>query len=434
MLIYKMFTPLIFIFVTLFGTLYANILQTNDIRNYLSTRTPYRFKYNTNESQIIYPGCEAKKVWMLLRHGTRQPSTKDINNINIKLKDLKLEILSQNIEKVILSKEQLKIFENWDINLSPEEQKFLTYEGQDEMILTAERMQKRFPKIITEEYSNKTYQFRYTAKQRTQQSARYFSLGLFDKKVADEIIFDPPKKVDTTLRFYKHCDKWQKQVKKNPDTYKEQRLFGISQKMNETLESVSQRLGLDRVLSLDAVVLMYKTCGFETAWHKHFESPWCYAFDLNSIKDLEYYHDLRNYWLDGYGHELTYHVACMILKDMFQFVSNNEGPKATFLFAHSGTLLKLLTHLQLYKPEVPLSADYIDDGRPFKTSDIDCFASNLAFVLYECGDKQKMLTLHQEKIVKLPMCDNELCPLEHLKKYFHDSIHKCDFDEMCSIN
>lgn len=60
----------------------------------------------------------------------------------------------------------------------------------------------------------------------------------------------PPLYLVAIFQFYKYCDKWQKQVKKNPDTYKEYNLFGVSREMNETLEFVSKRLGLINVLSL----------------------------------------------------------------------------------------------------------------------------------------------------------------------------------------
>lgn len=52
------------------------------------------------------------------------------------------------------------------------------------------------------------------------------------------------------FQFYKHCDRWQKQVKKNPDTYKEMIMFSNSKEMNETLVSVAKRLGLDKAVTL----------------------------------------------------------------------------------------------------------------------------------------------------------------------------------------
>ncbi|CAH0721784.1 unnamed protein product, partial [Brenthis ino] len=421
------------LFAVLGHSLNAEALKPNDIRNYLGTRTPYRFKYNKDDSKKKFPNCKDTNVWMVIRHGTRLPSVKDILGMNNELEDLKYEILIKNRNgQGQLTKVQLQHLQNWSSRISLEQEKYLTLEGQDEMILLAERMQKRFPNAIKSNYSNKTHKFKYTATQRAQQSARYFTIGLFDKKGSQDVVFEPALKIDTTLRFYKHCDKWKKLVKKNPETYREQKIFANSLEMNETIRSVSNRLGLDRELSLETVVLMYKVCGYETSWRKYSMSPWCYGFDEKSIKVLEYYHDLKHYWLDGYGHNVTYQISCMLLKNMFHSISKTI-PTSTFLFAHSGTMLKLLTHLELYKPDSHLSGKFIDEDRSWIASNIDCFASNVAFVLYKCKDGDKLLTLHQERVVKLPMCKSELCPLSHLKEYFHNSIENCDHSEMCKL-
>ncbi|KAI5630776.1 histidine phosphatase superfamily (branch 2) domain-containing protein [Phthorimaea operculella] len=385
--------------------------------------------------------------------------------------ELKDCIYEQNIAGN-LTTEQISKLKEWSANLDADQQKFLTREGQDEMVQLAERMQKRFPNVVKNKYSNESFLFRYTATQRAQQSARYFTIGLFDHKKSQDVLFEPATKVDPVLRFYKHCDKWQKQVKKNQSTYMEQRAFGHSRQMNNTLESVSKRLGLEYVLSLESVILMYKICGFESSWNRHHMSPWCYGFDKDSAEvcfffffflgmgsmfsgpgtvkttpdylvgsegspgaeNLEYYHDLQHYWMDGYGYDLTYRQACLSIKNMFETFRNKTGPNATFYFAHSGTILKVFAHLQLFKPATPLRADVIQRDRAWKTSHIDCFAANLAFVLFKCKDGNHVLTLHQEKIIKLPMCEKELCPLEHLVQHFHESIYNCDYSDMCRLN
>ncbi|XP_047021848.1 multiple inositol polyphosphate phosphatase 1-like [Helicoverpa zea] len=408
--------------------------KTSYIRNHLGSRTPYRFRSNKNDSRIKYPNCKDTKIWMVIRHGTRLPGRKDITAASA-LVDLKYEVLRQHERgKGQLTNQQLNDLQDWDFDIDPEEESHLTLEGKDEMILMAERMQKRFPNAIKQKYNNKTFLFRYTATQRAQQSARHFTNGLFERREAKDIIFQPATRVDPVLRFYKHCDRWQKQVKKNPETYKEAKLFTHSHEMNKTLEFVSNRLGLNRVLNWETVETMYKFCGYETSWDKHHISPWCYAFDSESIQVLEYYHDLKAYWVDGYGHELSYRQACMAIKNMFENFSKENGLRSIFLFTHSGTILKILTHMQLYQPPAPLRGDAIVKDREWNLSKIDCFAANLAFVLFKCKDGDHVLTLHQEKIIKLPMCEHELCPLKHLKEYFYETIYNCDYNDMCKLD
>lgn len=64
------------------------------------------------------------------------------------------------------------------------------------------------------------------------------------------------------------------------------------------------------------------------------------------------------------------------------FVNSSKGiPHGIFYFTHSGTLLKLLAHLGLYKDAKPLTF-IMQNDRHWKVSKIDAFGSNIAFVKY----------------------------------------------------
>lgn len=99
---------------------------------------------------------------------------------------------------------------------------------------------------------------------------------------------------------------------------------------------------------------------------------------------MEYLEDLKYYWVDGHGHELTKNQACVTIKDLNEFFDSVER-KTVVYFAHSGTVLKVLSHLGLYQDEFQLQHDNYDEAndRLWKVSRIDPFGSNLAFVLFE---------------------------------------------------
>lgn len=101
---------------------------------------------------------------------------------------------------------------------------------------------------------------------------------------------------------------------------------------------------------------------------------------------MEYAEDLKYYWLDGYGYEITYKQACPVFNDMLQFLeSDDDYPLATLYFTHSGSLLKLLSHLGLYHDQKQLlHTDYEKNAnRKFLVSKIDPFGSNLAFASFK---------------------------------------------------
>ncbi|KAL9878587.1 multiple inositol polyphosphate phosphatase 1-like [Glossina fuscipes] len=193
-------------------------------------------------------------------------------------------------------------------------------------------------------------------------------------------------------------------------------------------------------ISVNDVRLIYTICAFETAWNRHKEaSVWCQLLDKNSLEILEFAEDLEYYWNDGYGYNLTYRIACPTVQDMFKHIEPQSSlPNATFYFTHSGTLLKLMAHLGLYKDSSPLTyKNFNKKQRAWRTSLIDSFATNLAFVLYECENSKPMiLTMHQERVVYIPGCprNSDLCSLQTIRQLFAASVENCDFTKICSKN
>lgn len=80
--------------------------------NYLSTKTPYRLVSNNSFERISYKGellkntllidyficlyvlgCEPKKIWMMIRHGTRNPSDNHIVLMKTRLPQIRRLIL-----------------------------------------------------------------------------------------------------------------------------------------------------------------------------------------------------------------------------------------------------------------------------------------------------------------------------------------------------
>lgn len=58
----------------------------------------------------------------------------------------------------VLSEDQLEEFERWSSDIPIDQEKYLTLEGQDEMVMLAERMQNRFPSVMKNKYDNNAYQ------------------------------------------------------------------------------------------------------------------------------------------------------------------------------------------------------------------------------------------------------------------------------------
>ncbi|XP_014478398.1 PREDICTED: multiple inositol polyphosphate phosphatase 1-like isoform X2 [Dinoponera quadriceps] len=372
-------------------------MKDNIYKCKLGSKTPYRCVANYNDTPMKYSGCVEKKIWLLLRHGTRYPGKKYIPRMLEELPKLQ-HIILENYEngKTRLSANDAILFKEWRPKLTLNDMMKLTTEGENEMISLGERYQARFPSLMPEIYSNQTY------------------------------------------KFYKACPRWRQEVDKNPNAIVEKRKFLKSKTVIDMLDNIKNFIG--HSVNYESAHLMHTMCAFETAWEQNVISPWCKIFSLNDFKVFEFAEDIEYYWIDGYGYRLTYEQACSALKDMFDFFASKESPITTAYFTHSGTILKLLALLGVAKDTHPLMHDsfasHENDKREWKSSIIDVFASNIAFVLYDCTSQGlSILFMFQERPLYLPNCPSDMpCPMATMKMAYPDSDEECQFDAMCHVS
>ena len=129
---------------------------------------------------------------------------------------------------------------------------------------------------------------------------------------------------------------------------------------------------------------------------------------------MEYREDLKYYWKDGYGFKINTQQGCVLIKDAVDNFRNitlggdtgKNEQNGIFYFTHSGTILKLLSYLGLYKEDVDKETgkrfelrhdnyEKMKKSRKWRTSLIDPFASNVGLVLKKCdGMNDSKVTLH----------------------------------------
>ncbi|KAJ8672613.1 hypothetical protein QAD02_003872 [Eretmocerus hayati] len=426
--------PLILISVSATPDCYNNDDQLLNCN--FATKTPYRYVANHNVSRPVYPGCTERKIWMIIRHGTRYPSKKWVKKMTGDLPELQDRIEKEFKERNSeLSREVADNLRTWRLPFSKNEKGKMTDEGKDELFNLAKRMQARFPTLFRTDNRELTYKFKHTDTDRTEDSAKAFTRGLLGEGDSSNIMFLKTLKKDPILTFYEKCPRWLA-YEKDPESSKESELFEQSQFVRNVASNVSKRIGFR--IDSDEAKLMYMMCAHETALNKTMDSPWCALFTLNDVKTLEFLKELKTYWQDGYGNELNYKQSCPALRDMFQYFESYDGPTATTYFSHSGALLKLLPILGIAKDEKLLTHESFSlqkGSRKWKTTLLCPFASNLAFVLYDCAKQgSSVLLLHQERAVKLPGCPSDApCPMQIVKDNLPDTERECEFDKMCSV-
>ena len=115
----------------------------------------------------------------------------------------------------------------------------------------------------------------------------------------------------------------------------------------------------------------------------------------------------------------------------------SSRPKGIFYFTHSGTLLKVMARLGLFRDrEAPKHNNRNSkqmNERQWRTSLIDSFATNVALTLFQCSDGLKVAGYVQERAVRFPGCSSHLCPYNQFVQQFADIANSCNLDEICSI-
>lgn len=410
--------------------------------SWLATKTPYTYLVRDRSlpDPVIVSNCSAVQLWTIVRHGTRYPSKEAIRFMNTDLKLLRDQIVTASREgRGGLCRRDLQELANWNADLNETQAKHLHAEGEIELMLIGERFASRFPELL-QDYVPSQFKFRATNTQRSQLSGRNYAVGLFGKIVGSKVIFeDPILPQDPVIRSYKLCHKWKAEVKKHPRSMQQRHKFEESEVMKLLALNVTKMLGQTQQVTMQQLDWMYVTCNFDQAWHPLKLSPWCSVFSTEQLKLMEYREDLEYYWVDGPAYSITRDQSCPLLHDLYinfnRVIQGEEPYNGVFYFSHSGTVLKLLALLGLYEDKQPLLSDNYEDminERDWKTSFIGPFASNVAFALQKCGEKEsdfKVGVFVNEKLTSLPNCEL-WCPWETFINLY-PSLKVCQFDKIC---
>ncbi|KNC26265.1 hypothetical protein FF38_01168 [Lucilia cuprina] len=404
---------------------------------HFTSKTAYQIIKGTNmDKQYYVNGCAAQKIWIFHRHGTRLPSKSTIDKAT-HLEQLRDSIY--NNYKVLktapdtngLCQEDLIALKMWKWNssITSDMENYLTSQGYEDLRGTAKTYQKYYPDVLTKQYNNSHYLFRHTDTQRTTESFKAFSEGLFgagNAAVAEEI----PEK-DLLLRPYDYCESWKGQNYKDADS--ESYRFRNSDIWNKTIADISKRLGFQYTLETSDVELMYDICRYEQAWQVDRTSVWCAVFLPEQVTVLEYEDDMKYFYKSGYGYEANTRLNCRAVQDMAHHLGSSESPNVVVYFGHSTGVQTLISALGIDKDQMSLLASNYDSmsQRKWKTSNIDPFAANFLAVKYQCDaepvEKEKVVFFLNQNAVDLDWCQVGLCNWSEVKKRYSTILNAdCD--------
>lgn len=135
--------------------------------NRFSTKSPYI--YHNLYEKFSFPEFRISRVWALYRHGTRFPGKKAIHKYTYNLTELRDKL----VETARLNAKEIADLKDWKPKvIQPEHAKYLTKEGDQELLQLGARFRQRFPNLFN---TPSQFVFKHTPTQRTEASANKVS-------------------------------------------------------------------------------------------------------------------------------------------------------------------------------------------------------------------------------------------------------------------
>ncbi|VVC24780.1 Histidine phosphatase superfamily,Histidine phosphatase superfamily, clade-2,Histidine acid [Cinara cedri] len=408
--------------------------NTDDPFSYFGSKTTYDAV--SAKQDFTQPNCNPAQLWLLSRHGTRNPANAIIDKI-AKLNEYKYKIT----ENSSLSKDEIEAIHTWQLNLTQTDSNELNSQGVEDMSSLGLRLQQSYAEIFNEPYNSGNFEVLSSPKSRCVNSAYNFLKSAFNINITNIPIISGDDIKLNMSKFRSSRDEDDTIGGSNMDErygyLEELRKFQHGEEMQRVLLGVSKTMGLNYTLSLDTVLVMYESCRYEKSWHVRSHPAWCAVFSQDDLDVLEYREDLHYYYSTGYGDSFNERLGCPVIKDLvakFRYKSRTRlGPKGVFYFAHSSNILGAIVRLGFARDLWNLTSDNYDKlrGRQWRTSYLSPFASNLMVVLYECLDGYKVTFYVNGNPAVVEQYGCTLCPWQVISNMLDPIVSSpsCTFQE-----
>jgi len=288
-----------------------------DVRNHMASMTAYENRQCARLDGDYQPpeGCKLVSYDMVLRHGSRNPTEKNI---------VMIKSLHGIIQKY---KDQVKMdwMKSWEPEFPIDNQGLLSQRGIAEHRELGKNTSIFFKDAVLP-YNANEVQFTCTYKDRTSQSAEAFGNAMVDDDAATPVaVTSSSKPDDLVLRFFDNCPRYDVEVHDNPDADVEsepwirKNLETLTRDITDTTGIPLDTMGASSFVIIDA---MWSACQSQYVVYDNIDE-WCTVFKPDDIRIMEFYDDLSAYYKKSYGHEINYLIAAPLLADIIDNMKSN---------------------------------------------------------------------------------------------------------------
>ncbi|KAJ8732802.1 hypothetical protein PYW07_015401 [Mythimna separata] len=404
---------------------------------YFGSKTPYetvRGDIRDSIAKTKDTGCEAVSIWVITRHGKRNPDVNFAQNMQHIIKQKDFIVSSYEIGNSSLCAQDIENIKNWDVDMDmmskPNE---IAKEGYQDLLRFANRMQESFPKLL-KDFQEQDYLFLQGFGQRFEKSARAFVEGLNQNLIVENVTTD-----SHVMAPYITCGKYQIKVRHGPDLYHEEEEYKRTADYLNMKERIERKLGLNFTFSNEDITGIYDLCRYTWDGISDKPSPWCAIFSVEDLHVLEYIDDIRHYYRNGYGvSQYSQKFGQVPLADLLRKLEqakNGKGKKIVSYFTHATMMDMILVALNLYNDTNPLMGAHRDINRKW-TSLLSTFASNMIAVLNRCSKHGQIeyynVAFYWNEKPLLDLCNRGVCSWQEFedifKPFLNTTIDFCGFE------
>lgn len=156
------------------------------------------------------------------------------------------------------------------------------------------------------------------------------------------------------------------------------------------------------------------------------------GIQLHSIYPNIFYQNTGGQGVLAFPCLILYYCLCSLSLSFNGTVSE----AVTVQVGHAETLLPLLTLLEMFKDDTPLSSTNFanQQNRIFRSGNIVPYTANLLVVLYQCPEGIRMGVRLNEKSLTLPGLTEPVPLYEDVKNRYRALLEGCDQETVCKMN
>ncbi|KAI2654318.1 Multiple inositol polyphosphate phosphatase 1 [Labeo rohita] len=383
-----------------------------------------------NNSLVTLPSSNCREIHLtaIIRHGTRFPTTKNFQ---------KMREFYNFVVRDVTSNSLSEIKSQWAMWYGEDMDGRLVDKGRADHRHLAQRLIKWFPSLLTQDnVRHGRVKLITSSKHRCVNSTIAFREGLINGlSMEDSLDEFKPVVNDALMRYFDQCERFVKEVENNKSALEEVKHFNEGPEMKRVTEKMADRLEVPYAsITDDSVEGAFFLCAYEFTI-RALNSPWCQLFDEVDAQ----------YWKRSYGHDINSKSSCILFHDLFhrldqavaQINFNGTVSEAvTVQVGHAETLLPLLTLLEMFKDDTPLSSTNFanQQNRIFRSGNIVPYTANLLVVLYQCPEGIRMGVRLNEKSLTLPGLTEPVPLYEDVKNRYRALLEGCDQETVCKMN